>query len=383
MTITTSQKADVAPIGFSLQPLTGDSIRFNLPIRPEDLSYTEPTMQTVTPTLDGAFLDDFGRGVTTVQISGHTGWGQGTRLDGGEQFKKLHETIWLRWHTERSQALAQGQDPSQVQLVFLDVLNDRVYSVAPGLFVLKRNRQSPLLVRYQISMTVLSESVVADQTDPLSVGTGSSPSGVLAGLASLKDGLGKLQSAAANVRGFIDASIVAPVHAFMDTTHAVMSGVTGLVDGVKGVVGAEAAQLAGVGADLALVGRNVFSAYNSVANLPDFLAAEVSAVASNYQNAFCILKNSLRKVDEYPDYSGLYGAFNCSSTIGGAPLSAYTDTNPWQTLAPTIPSVAAVSSEARAQIEVLKRMDPVLGTASISDLGARLGVIAGGVVTTL
>jgi hypothetical protein len=383
MTATTTQKADAAPIGFRLEPASGAAVSFTLPIRPEDLNYSEPAMQTPAATFGGAFVDDFGRGIQSISISGTTGWGQGTRPDGAEQFKRLYDTVWVRWHAERESALSRGQDPNDVRLIFVDALNDRVVTVMPGLFVLKRNKTRPLLAMYQINMIVTDTGVVPSQDDPLSIGSSSSSFGVLSGLASLKASVGKIEAAVSNARGFIDATIAQPVRAFMGMTHEVMTGVSGLVDGVKGVVGAEAAQLAGVGADLALAGRNAFQAYNAVANAPDFLRAEVSAVAANYQNAFCILKNSFRKVEEYPDYSGLYGAFNCSSTVGGSPLSIYADTNPWEVLAPKIPGVAAITQDAREQIDLLKRGDPVLSPMSLSEIGARLGVIAGGVQVTL
>lgn len=383
MTATTNQKADAAPIGFRLEPLSGGPVSLNLPIRPEDLSYNQPALQTAVQTLDGAFVDDFGEGIETIQIAGHTGWGQGNRPDGVEQFRRLHDLVWVRWHNERRLALEQGQDPAGVRLLFVDALNDATRVVVPGLFSLKRNRSSPLLIRYQINMTVLSANITPQQTDPLSIGSSSSPFGVLSGLASLKSSMSGIASAAANVRGLVDASIVQPVQAFMGVTHDVMSGVTGLVDGVKGVVSAEAAQLAGVGADLALAGRNVFHAYNAVANLPDFARAEISAVAANYQNAYCILKNAFRKLDEYPDYSGLYGAFNCSSTIGGAGLSAYLSTNPWETLAPGVRSVAAITPDARTQLDALKRVDPVLAPISISVIGASLRTAADGITVLL
>ncbi|HEX5678796.1 MAG TPA: hypothetical protein VFX91_12595, partial [Alcanivorax sp.] len=114
-------------------------MRFN--IRPEELTVIEPSRAAVQQTLGGAWLDNFGPGIKSVNIGGHTGW---RALYGDEDgfalFKRLNNTVFRLWHAKRAAAIEAGRDPDLIQLVFVDELDELVYVVAPLSFQLRRSK---------------------------------------------------------------------------------------------------------------------------------------------------------------------------------------------------------------------------------------------------
>lgn len=151
-----SQKAAACPIGFALDDgVSGNLTIVNLYIRPEDLQKVDPVSGTATRTFGGGWSDIFGQGLSKIQISGHTGWRGSPALDGAALFQQLYTQIYQGWLQARATAVAQGQSPDVVKLMFVDTLNSFSGSVQIDSFVLKRSRARPLLAMYAISMTVL------------------------------------------------------------------------------------------------------------------------------------------------------------------------------------------------------------------------------------
>lgn len=375
----TSQKADARPISFRLEDGQGGVTTVPLVIRPEELTRPEPAQQTILPTFGRAFMDDFGPGVSTIQISGHTGWGGGNRPDGVAEFQKLRDAVWTGWHAARLQAVNDGRDLQNVKLIFIDELDEITAVVAPGAFQLRRHRQRPLLMMYQFQMTVLTDDISPPAKDPLDFGSGGSPGAVKLGLSSLNATIGSLTNSAARMRTFLDTTVAQPLHEITNLSTAAFGKVVSVINGARGVVTAEAAQFVGMASDLALVGRNAFTTYNAVAGLPDFLSHEVSTVGGAFNNAFCVLRNAFTKVREYPDYDPLYGASNCSSTIGGSPISPLLGRNPWEVILPAPSAVASITPDARANIDLFKLADPVLRPMSVSELASRASAVSAGV----
>src|SRR5258707_14379592 len=136
-----SQKADKRPISFLLSDgITGQKIGISLAIRPEDLTRPEPSRMSATQTFGGAWVDNFGPGLGTLQISGHTGWREQPGIGDGEAaFILLHDGVYTAWHAKRAAAVKAGQSPDLVQLIYADVLDDICCVVAPLSFTLKRN----------------------------------------------------------------------------------------------------------------------------------------------------------------------------------------------------------------------------------------------------
>jgi hypothetical protein len=374
-----SQKADQRKIAFRLEDGEGSDTTLGLVIRPEDLSYNDVALQAVVQTFGGAFLDDFGVGVSAISMSGHTGWGAGSRVDGFEAFQDLYETTWLGWQAARKRSVEAARDPRKVKLTLIDDLDERVCVVAPGAFSLKRSRSRPLLHLFAINLIVLGDDVSPQGADALDLSSQPSLDTVTKGLASLQSSADTLTGKAASLRQFIDSSLAAPLHSVVSTATAAMQKVVDVVGAAHGVVTAETAPFVGIAQDLSLLGRNTFNTYNAIVTMPDFLRHEVSTVAAAFNNAYCVLGNAFRKASTYPDYDPLYGSSNCSSTIGGSPISPLLGRNPWEVILPTSADVAAVTPDARANVVALLNTDPVLAPMGASELAARASAAINGI----
>lgn len=380
MATPSSQKADARPISFLLDDATTGYFRsVDLVVRPEDLTRSEPGLMNAIQTFDGAFLDDFGPGVARIDISGNTGWRSGAGWEAN--FKALHDNVWSEWHRRRKDAVKRGQHPDQVRLVFADKLDDIVGVVAPGVFTLKRSKSSPLLMRYQINMTLLTEALTDELVDHLDFRTAGAPDvGLLGkGSDSLSASIAKIKSASARLNGMIDANLVQPVRAFMNTSTSLFGAVTDAAKASAGLVTGTMAQLVGVASDIAMVGRNAFYTFNAVAGLPDLVQKELGEVAAAYENAMCVLQNAFRKTRTYQQFDGIYGASVCSSTVGGSPLSQFSATNPFESFVPTVAAPSSVSAAAKSAMDAVKASDPVLAPVSPTAMGALLSTVTAGV----
>ena len=378
-----SQKAGDRPISFVLQKVDGTVVHQPLVLRPEDLTRNEPALMTPTQTFNGAWIDDFGPGISTIQIAGHTGWGSGGKPDGTVAFQALHDLIWTQFHAQRALAVTQGKVPDTVKLVFADALDGFVNVVYPGNFTLRRSRSRPLLMMYQISMTVLSDQLAPKLLDTLQLSSsGLSTDKVVAGKTSLGASISTLSAAQANAASFVPAGILGPVQSLLTLSQTAMTAVLGAVDPVRGLVSAAAAQYISIASDLAAVGRNVFYTINAISSFPDAVRFQIAAVANAFSNALCVLQNAFKAQPQYAQYDGLYGASSCSSTVGGFPISAFAGVNSFDAVLSPSSSVISVSPTAQQQIGLLTTADPVGSTASLTALGNALSLINSGVTVS-
>lgn len=129
--------------------------------RPEDLAYTHPTRASAIQTLGGAYVDDFGSGIADITLRGNTGYklgliqttGQSWGPDAGDVMMiNLRNMLVFNYHQQRLDLAKSSQDPNQIQLLLVDVLNAAVWLVYPRSFQLQRSRQRPLLYQYTLQM---------------------------------------------------------------------------------------------------------------------------------------------------------------------------------------------------------------------------------------
>lgn len=380
-----SQKADVRPISFMLvDPTTPEIISrsrtITLAIRPEELTRTDPSRITTHQTLGGAWQDNFGTGIPTITIAGHTGWHrsqEGTDTpDGLDRWKALRALIFDDWHSRKQDAIKAGRDPDQIQLIFADKLDDFACVVSTPAIVLRRSRARPLLCMYQVTMTVLDQIInpVPNATTPALITN--SPSDLqAAALVSVGISLSRIQAFAANIGNSIDQSLAVPVQNFMNTTMSLYSAVTTAVS----VADANAASLVSVAHFTAQVGLNLFRTVAALVALPSFARAQIMEVAAEYSNLFCVLINAFNQQLFYQDYSSLYGSSNCSSTNGGDPPSRFFDRNPFFDVIPINPALAAtISPNAFQSMQAIAVNDPVLSPFSVPQLASHLTAINAG-----
>lgn len=132
---------------------------YELLARPEDLTYTHPTRATVIQTLGGAWVDDFGEGLTDIVINGHTGWryapdieGAGDSQDGLQRMRDLRYYPFEAYHQARMEAAQAGISPDSIQLFFADALNQAAYLVYPLTLQVRKHKSRPLLYQYQLRL---------------------------------------------------------------------------------------------------------------------------------------------------------------------------------------------------------------------------------------
>lgn len=385
-----TQKAGERPISFLLDDGTSqesDGSQFlDLVIRPEDLTRPDSSRVSVLQTLGGGWADSFGRGLPTITISGHTGWRriEGQSDDGADRFRNLKKQVFDQWHDRRAAAVEAGRDPNEVRLIFSDTLDGFSVVVVPMQFVLRRSRSRPLLSQYQIVMTVVDE----DGGDVIgafsTVGDGSlgtlidrSATSQQLGLESMGASVSRINGMVASAPGFVAPSFLGSVQSFMRQTASLYGHVMNAVATGNGIAG----QLVGVAQSITKAGINVFRTLAAVASIPQQAKAWLQGVTSAYTNIFCVLRNALRQLRTYTDYSGLYGSSNCSSTSGGRPLSAYANQNPFFAITPTtIALPVSLSNAAQDAVRRLGQTDPVLSPLSMPALSQSLNSTVGGMV---
>jgi hypothetical protein len=392
---TPNQKAEERPILFVLHNIAGgeDPYRVDLVIRPEELTKTEVSRMAVTQTLGGAFVDSFGKGIPSVQISGHTGWGSGNRKNGNDEFQRLYFTIFEAWHRMRKDAVAANKDPDLVKLMFADMLDEFLWMVAPQNFVLRRSRSRPLLFQYQINLTWVSDNISETMSALKAMNAKKQAASVLKtnSIASLVNSLAKIEKSIADKVTNVLGVVKSAVDAVTALTAQVLSTVTDIVRGVLQVPAAIAQGMLGIAKSLTQAASNIYQSVAAIDSIPLIAKAYFQQVASAFDNAFCVLSNSLHPALNLPNYSDLYGASNCSSTTGGSPISPYDVANPFNVYQPPqqghiIPTQDGVTTDngkpvpasVTASLQALTTMDPVLNPLPMSEQVRHMNIITAG-----
>lgn len=386
----TDQRAGVRPISFVLDSGGILSEPITLKIRPEDLTRTEPSRAQVHQTLGRVtqgWVDIFGQGLPTVSISGHTGWrtAAGSGMDGVESFEALNKLVMHDYHLSKQSAIDLGIDPDTVKLIFIDMLDGFTYSVVPMNFVLKRNKSRPLLMQYNITLQAVSTEV--DNPVVLVPNFGNFSAG-LTSLGKVRSFLKNIQNQvrnwiarAVNAVNAVTAPIAGLVQDFVSLSNDVLSTVDGVLNDIRNGAGSVSNRLIGIARDLASVGVNLFRTITSAQQLPSDLKANLGQVSAAYNEVVCLFNNSLRPRQTYENYTGLYGASNCSSTTGGRPDSAYASTNVFDLIQPERVPVT-MTTAAQSSTASISRSDPVLAPLSIPELQRHLANITTGTNVT-
>jgi hypothetical protein len=155
----------------------------------------------------------------------------------------------------------------------------------------------------------------------------------------------------------------------MGTTAAIYRRVETAVRSIEG----PASSLIGIAQLASRAGANVFRTIGLVLSLPQRAKALLGQVAAAYTNVFCLLRNAVRRLPQYDDYSDLYGASNCSSTSGGRGISPFVGTNTFAAVSQASAQPdAAFTTGAQASLQSLAKVDPVLAPPTITSLVSSL-----------
>jgi hypothetical protein len=374
-----SQKSGDCPISFTLDDLTTGSMNvLPLNIRPSDLTRTEMSRVTVQQTLGGAFADDFGQGLTQINISGNTGWRGFNGVDGMAFFQQLRAASFTNWHILRAQAAQKGQSPDLVQLIFTDALNSTLDVVIPQNFTLRRSRSQPLLCNYQISMIGLG-----DAPPPFSSGGGFLSGLVQAlGLQSVVSAVKQIASAVKSAVNFVQSDIIGPITSFMQAACSIFNEAVAIVETPAALV----SLVTGVAQSVAQCGFNMFTTLGSLSSNTADVTGQLMQVQASFSDVSCVFANAIAQGQTYPVYTSLYGASNCSSTVSGSsPQSQYTlnGANPFYDVMGTnaAPPIQ-VSPAAQQAINTILYSDPVLSPLTPQQLASLATTITNGISVT-
>lgn len=373
-----SQKADSCPIAFALYDLNNSQTpkTVQLYVRPEDLTRTDQSRVAVQQTFGGGFADNFGKGIPRINISGNTGWAVDVNgADGVQRFIDLKTQIYDAWHQAKSQAYSGGKNPDLVQLMFIDALNQYTASVIPGEIVLRRSRSRPLLLQYQIAMTVMGDVSGAYTTVSSSASSDTSSSA----LASILQSLANLTRFMTSVSSWISSTIIAPIKSFIATATKVFTAVTTAIRSVVGV----AQSVMNVAKTIAQAGVTLVRTAMAIVTMPQTIKAAFMGIASSFTNIFCVLKNAVNQSKVYQDYSAIYGSSNCSSTNGGRTISSYANSSALAAVAPMpTASPVTVTQSGQSSLTAMATTDPVLAPMNASTFTTHLANINSGVTVT-
>lgn len=381
----TDQRAGLRPIAFALENAGFLSDPVVLTVRPEDLTKNEPNRLQVHQTLGrqvSGWADDFGVGLPTCTIAGHTGWGAGGRPDGATAFHDLRRLIKEEYPAAVQQAIDDGMDPSFVKLLFIDMLDDFTWVVKPTSFQLRRSKSRPLLFMYNITL----QALITDVENPIVIVPDEGD--VQAGQVALDDNISELEAWADKVEGLVSEAVgyvnnlISPiaqtVKGFLDKVTRVYKAVQKAISAIRNGVSSVVNSIIGIATDLSRIGAMIFKTITAIANLPEAIKADLGRIGAAFQETYCIFKNSLRPGKFYEEYTGLYGASNCSSTTGGNPASVYAQKNAFALMhGDTAP--VTMNSAAQSSVMYVGSSDPVLAPMPIAELNRHVGIITNGV----
>lgn len=378
MAAPTDQRAGVRPISFLLDAGGGSlSDPVMLKVRPEDLTRTEPSRITVHQTLGrdrSGWADNFGAGLPTVTIAGHTGWRDtGTGEDGVKAFERLNTLVMQSYHAAKQAAITSGLDPAGVKLIFVDLLDDFAWNVAPMQFTLRRSKSRPLLIQYNIVLQAIDTS--ADRPFKAPGLSASLPAGLDSLMGSIDSIFGMINDVIDGVRGWIDRTLVAPVRSFLLKTMRLYRTVSSTIRNALSI----GDQLIGVARMVTAAAMNIFRTFSAVASIPSLVKAKFMQVAAEFGNVFCLLNNALKSKLTFEDYSSLYGSSYCSSTTGGRARSALANANAFDAIFPAQASFPVkVTPAARASIAASAASDVVLAPMTKNEAGNHVRAISEG-----
>lgn len=149
-------------------------VRHTLLLNPQSLTQNEQSRSSVTQTLGGAYVVDFGSALPQVTISGTTGYksrvnADGEIRDGWEEFKHFRSEVFRKFLNTNS---------PNYEMHWYNWEDEEYYRIQPVAFRLQRSVSEPLLYRYEFTFTCLAPSTAGTQPE-YAVGTALNFTGML------------------------------------------------------------------------------------------------------------------------------------------------------------------------------------------------------------
>ena len=126
-------------------------VRHTLLINPEEMTMSEPAKVTVTETLGGGYITDFGSAFKTVSITGITGYrarqnADGETRDGYTEFVHLRNEVYRKFLDTTD---------TKYEMYWYNWEDEEYYRIQPTSFRLMRNKNEPILYRYEMQFTCI------------------------------------------------------------------------------------------------------------------------------------------------------------------------------------------------------------------------------------
>jgi hypothetical protein len=369
----TSQKH--RPVGFAIveanKPL---GVPLLLPVRPEELTLTEPYRVTPHQTLGGAYVDVFGRGLGQLTIAGSTGW------RGGEEAFVLVRTLFELWARLREARVAEEKSPDDIELWYLDTLNLRSLKIVPNAFTLQRSVRQPLLCRFHIQCTVIGDLFAQVETTTLKTA-----SDVGNTLVALSSGIAQMQDAAVELETYTHSiGTFAPAGASLARTQTrVVSQVTSDIE-TNGAISSDTAATYQLAVDLAAAGRTLYVAAAAAppvsgTTLPIGAKHTLARLIGGFTSFWCALKGVQPQLTTTFTPVPLFGASNCSSTSGGRAISEFVDLNAFTEMYP-VPAPPQIQTEASRQMMAsTAALDPLQDAMTFPRAAERARIMTNGI----
>lgn len=139
---------------------------YHFPLNPENLSYETAARTYQNQSRSALSVQRYGRGFTSIQLSGTTGFrgGSGKHTDNGHGKAKALE---LKTFLYNYLDLFSDDVSNNYKLLFVDALNNVVSQVElqPGGFTIQQNISSPLLYNYQINLMIVGDPSKATSSE--------------------------------------------------------------------------------------------------------------------------------------------------------------------------------------------------------------------------
>lgn len=294
---------------------------FVFPVNPEEFNIDRQERVQVVQTLGDPFVDDFGIGLSTLNIRGTTGWR--TRpgaygLDGKATFDALNKKIIGRYHELRLEKQKAGLDPDLIKMVVVNTVDELVYRVVPVTFKLMRNRNRPLLYQLDLSFRIvedlnnLGSSYLSRLNDPLgnkldwqSTFVNRIKNKIIPALMWVNEKI--IQPAAAIYKDYLEPAVNATIGILSDTAE-----VLGVLKSGAGVVASTINSVAQV---ITRGVNNVQGLQHFINDLPLDIMVAIGHLESAWNEVTCYLSKGAKE-SWLPDFSPIHGVNDCASTYG-------------------------------------------------------------------
>ncbi len=324
-------------------------------------------------------MDAFDRGISSIKLNGHCGWRGSFLLSGEDAFAALQTVCFDAWHDRRKACLDAGTDPSEVELIYTDDLDQIDLVVAPRSFMLRRSKSSPLLMNFSIDLISLGPAGGAKSLIDQIISALSNPLRWLAGVTGLGGTIGELQAIYSDATTLYGAASGA-VQSLIGTGIGLFQQIQSVAQSAQGLFTGGNASLLSVGLLYSQAAANALAALEPDPGLPAELLIPAAVLPSLFNEAYCNMANSFTSDAEIAIYDAMLGASGCSSTGGGDPASPFvmSGTNPFESLLPDGAAPVAVTPPATAALAAMQG-DPLVLAGQQAALTSAMTIAASGV----